>query len=332
MTNPDLQILDRLLAAGDTAVSGAALARELGLSRVAIWARLDRLRHEGLPIDAGPRRGYRLIGEPATLHSGLLRAHLRRLNAPDAALVLPEVDSTNSEAERQLADGRATPFVVLASAQTRGRGRFGRTWHSPDEGNLYLSAAFRPTLAPDRMPGFTLWMGLRLCDHLHQATGLDLRLKWPNDLLFNGRKLAGMLTEARIDVDRMRDLVFGFGLNINADPAAWPAEVAAVATSLRAAAGGAPLPYHATAAGLVAAVINAASDYFTGHTAARDTLWDRYNALAGREVTVQGRDGPLRGRVAGLAADSGLRLVLADGSETVVHAGEVTLASTPPGP
>lgn len=327
MNDTDTRILQALVIAAGQPVSGAALARELDLSRVAVWARLDRLRQEGLPIDAGPRRGYRLTGEPASLHPGLLRAHLAARAIPVPVLVLPEVDSTNSEAERQLADGRAAPFVVLAAAQTRGRGRFGRTWHSPDEANLYLSAAFRPTLPPDRMPGFTLWMGLRLCDHLARTTGLALRLKWPNDLLFEGRKVAGMLTEARIDSDRMRDLVFGFGLNVNADPKRWPTDVAAVATSLRAAGGGAPLPFHATAAGIVGEVHAAAADYVAGQTGERDALWERYDALGGKQLTVQGGNGTIAGVAAGLAPSGGLRLTLTDGSETVVHAGEVTLGS-----
>lgn len=326
MIDPDIQILSSLLEADGKPVSGAALARTLGLSRVAVWARLERLRGEGLTIEAGPRRGYRLVGEPAALHAGLLRAHLALLGTTGPLVVLPEVDSTNSEAERQLASGRATPFVVLAGAQTVGRGRFGRIWHSPDEGNLYLSAAFRPPLPPDQMPGFTLWMGLALCHHLHQTTGLPLRLKWPNDLLLDGRKVAGMLTEARIDADRMRDLVFGFGLNINADPTNWPPAVAAVATSLRAASG-APLPLHALAAGLVTVVRSAAEAYFTGQTATRNALWAAYDALGGRQVTVQAHTGPITGTVAGLAPSGGLRLTLPNGGETTLHAGEVSLGS-----
>ena len=106
-------------------------------------------------------------------------------------------DSTNDEALRQLAAGRPTPFAVLARRQTKGRGRFGRTWHSESPDSLYASFAFRPEADPARMQTFTLWMGVNVCELIHNLGGVSPSLKWPNDLLFQGRKAGGMLTEAR---------------------------------------------------------------------------------------------------------------------------------------
>src|SRR5690606_18217155 len=134
-------------------------------------------------------------------------------------------DSTNDEAARQLAAGRTAPFVILARKQTRGRGRLGRAWHSEANGNLYASFAFRPRVPPGRMAVFTLWMGVSICELIANFTHLQPGIKWPNDILFDGRKAGGMLTEARIDSDQIRDLIFGLGLNVNAPAADWPADL-----------------------------------------------------------------------------------------------------------
>src|SRR5690606_41915139 len=115
--------------------------------------------------------------------------------------------------------------------QTRGRGRLGRAWHSEQNGNRSASFAFRPRVAPGRMAVFTLWMGVNICELIANFTTLKPGIKWPNDILFDGRKAGGMLTEARVDADEIRDLIFGLGLNVNAPAGGWPAELSRRAAS-----------------------------------------------------------------------------------------------------
>jgi BirA family biotin operon repressor/biotin-[acetyl-CoA-carboxylase] ligase len=108
----------------------------------------------------------------------------------------------------------------------------GRKWHSNDKGNLYLSLALRPFISPDRLKPFTLWMGLSLCRYIEDHLGIKLGLKWPNDILSpEGKKIAGILTEVRSDVDSVRDLIFGLGLNV-APQKDFPEELKTIATSL----------------------------------------------------------------------------------------------------
>ena len=109
-------------------------------------------------------------------------------------------------------------FAVLARRQTRGKGRLGRVWHSDSPVSLYASLGFRPEVEPERMRTFTLWMGVNLCALLANFTGVEPGIKWPNDILFGDRKAGGLLTEARIDADRIRDLILGIGLNVNPPP------------------------------------------------------------------------------------------------------------------
>jgi len=321
----DLIILRELLAARDGWVSGTHLAAKLGVTRVAVWAHINRLRREGFQFEAVRSRGYRLVGKPARLSAVLLQA-LLRVQLPDGAIVvMEEVDSTNSEAERRLAAGQTTPFAILASMQTKGRGRFGRVWHSPDQGNLYASFAFRPQVDPARMQLFTLWMGANLCEVLENFFKIKPALKWPNDILHSGRKIGGMLTEARIDADLIRDLIFGFGLNVNGSSANWPRDIARTAATL-AAITGAPVDINQLAAAVAGRVLAAFNAFITGGFESKlADLWNHYDALRGFEVGVNHAGHITHGIASGIDAEGALIIVTASGRKVRFRAGEVTL-------
>lgn len=326
MADLDSSILLAFLDAEGEPVSGDRLAKELGVSRVAIWSRLERLRAAGFVFAASTRKGYVLRTVPRQLDHALLDAHLRRLKVAPKVEFLAAVDSTNSEAERRLAVGQEAPFAVLARTQKAGRGRLGRKWHSAPSGNLYLSLAFRPFIPPERLRPFTLWMGLALCAHMEKALGLKLGLKWPNDLQSaDGRKVAGMLTEARLDADSVRELVFGVGLNLTGAPKDFPSELRTVAGSLEAALG-APLDLNRVAAGVIAALFRAWEQFEEG-TWSRSfrRLWSSYDVLAGKSVRVGLRGDPIAGIVDGIDEEGSLILRTGGGRRAVVSSGEVTL-------
>jgi BirA family biotin operon repressor/biotin-[acetyl-CoA-carboxylase] ligase len=326
MADLDSSILLAFLEAEGEPVSGDRLAKELGVSRVAIWSRLERLRASGYVFAASTRKGYALRSVPRHLDPALLDAHLRRLKVAPKVEFLAEVDSTNSEAERRLAVGQEAPFAVLARAQKAGRGRLGRKWHSASSGNLYLSLAFRPFIPPERLKPFTLWMGLALCAHVEKTLGLKLGLKWPNDLQSpDGRKVAGMLTEARLDADSVRELVFGVGLNLTGAPKDFPADLRATAGSLEAALGSA-IDLNREAAGVIAALFRAWEQFEEG-TWSRSfrKLWSSYDVLAGKSVRVGLRGDPVAGVVDGIDDEGSLILRTGGGRRAVVSSGEVTL-------
>ena len=142
--NPSSYVLRMLLGASPYYVSGSMLAQKLKMSRVGVWSRINKLRQAGLSIEASQNRGYRLADEPDLLNLPLIEAWMKECRKNCKVFVYDELDSTNSEAERLLANGEKAPFAVLANTQAKGRGRLGRNWHSPKGGNLYLSLAFRP--------------------------------------------------------------------------------------------------------------------------------------------------------------------------------------------
>lgn len=318
-------ILRELLAAGNEWVSGTALAAQLGVSRVAVWQHMEKLRAAGFRFEAQRAHGYRIAARPAALHAPLIELEQRVRPRNFSLHVLDTVDSTNDEASRQLAAGRATPFAVLARKQTHGRGRFGRAWHSESSANLYASFAFHPRVEPERMQTFTLWMGVNVCMMLEKFAGVAPGIKWPNDILFDGRKAGGMLTEARIDADRIRDLVFGLGLNVNSPAAGWPADLAKRAVSL-AEITGAPLDLNRLAAALVGRVLLAFQTFTDGdHLETFADLWNRHDVLRGRRITLLegGRRHP--GTVTGLDDEGALLLRDTHGKVHRFRAGEVTM-------
>jgi BirA family biotin operon repressor/biotin-[acetyl-CoA-carboxylase] ligase len=325
MPKAELVILRELLARAPDWVSGSTLAARLGVSRVAVWQHMEKLRAAGFTFEAQRSHGYRLVSRPATLHGPLLEALLQVRPREFSLLVLDEVDSTNDEVARQLAAGRPAPFAVLARRQTRGRGRFGRVWHSASPVSLYASFGFRPLVEPGRMQTFTLWMGVNLCELLANFTGVEPGIKWPNDLVFQGRKAGGMLTEARIDADQIRDLVFGIGLNVNPPPAGWPDELASRAITLAEVARQ-TLDLNRLAVALIGRVLLSYQSFADDRH--RDTfadLWHRFDILRGRTVSLLEGGRRHTGAVVGVDAEGAL--ILREGRARLqrFRAGEVTL-------
>ncbi len=325
MSEREVTILRALLAAEDGFVSGTALARDLGMSRVAVWQHMEKLREQGFSFEAVRARGYKLAARPAGLNAALLSAHLAGTGPAVPATVLDEVDSTNDEAARHLGSGRPAPFVILARRQLRGRGRFGRQWHSEANGNLYASFAFRPELAPIRMQTFTLWMGANVCELLAKFCRATPELKWPNDILFSGRKAGGILTEARIDADQIRDLVLGLGLNVNSPANSWPQDLRRQAISISEHTRTAH-DLNRFAAALIGRVHGAYQRFVDGsYQKTFADLWNRYDVLRGREITLLQGTRRVTGTAAGIDDEGSLILRNDRGRTERFRAGEVTL-------
>lgn len=325
LTSPEFIILRELIEREPEFVSGSALAEKLGVSRVAVWQHMEKLRGQGFGFEGVRSRGYRMVRRPEVLNAALIFAHLGARARSVRLVCLDEVDSTNDEAARLLAAGRAAPFVVLARRQSNGRGRLGRVWHSADNGNLYASFAFRPRLEPSRMQTFTLWMGVNICELVANFCRSTPGLKWPNDLLFDGRKAGGMLTEARIDSDQIRDLVFGLGLNVNSPAGSWPGELARRAISL-AEHVQAPLDLNRFTAALIGRVLLAYDRFIDGDY--RDTfaeLWHRYDLLRGKPVALLESSHRHAGTALGIDDEGALLLRDERGRTHRFRAGEVTL-------
>ncbi len=324
MTSPESLILGRLLEAKDRFVTGNELAQLLGVSRVTVWKHMKKLRRDGFSFEAVRKRGYRIRETPGCVSLPYLHCLLPEVSK-DRLIFLERTGSTNSDAERLLGEGRTAPFVVLTRLQTQGRGRLGRSWHSGDPGNLYASFAFRPQVPPERMQLFTLWMGVSLCRCIEQETGVTPGVKWPNDIWYGDRKMGGILTEAKVNADRILELVLGLGLNINSDPSSWPDPLSRGATSLRLAGNG-TLDINALSAAVIGRLLEAYQAFL--EDAYRPTLaelWETYDILRNREVAGQRGNEVLSGRARGIDGSGHLLVECGNGGVVRLNAGDVTL-------
>jgi BirA family biotin operon repressor/biotin-[acetyl-CoA-carboxylase] ligase len=317
---PGGQILDWLRGAPGP-LSGAELARRLGCSRAAVWKHVGALRRDGYEIRGTPSAGYVLAAVPDRLGPSELSPYLR--GGWRRVEWRAEIDSTQHLARDLARAGAPEGTVVIAETQTGGRGRLGRQWHSPPGVNLYCSLVLRPSVPLAVMPCLALVAGLAVADAVSDVAPLRPGLKWPNDVLVDGRKVAGVLTEVEAEVERVHHVIAGIGVNLNGGPEDFPPELAAKATSLRLASG-----HHvnraAFTAGLLAALEARYTRFLADGFAAMRSEWEAYSSLTGKEVRVTAPEGEVTGRVLGIDDDGTLRLAGPRGELRVVG-GEVTV-------
>ena len=314
---PVEQIVDWLRVA-EAPLSGQELARRLGCSRAAVWKHIAALRQGGYEIRGRPSVGYTLAAIPDRLGPAELGPHLNgSWRSIEWRAVL---DSTQNLARDLARDGAPEGTVVIAESQTAGRGRLGRQWHSPAGCNLYCSLVLRPPLPPTAVPTFALVVGLAVADAAQPLVGARPALKWPNDVLLDGRKVAGILTELDAEIERVRYVIVGIGVNVNTE--AFPEELATTATSLRLAAGH-PVDRARFTGGLLAALEARYRRFLADGFAAMRPEWEASAALTGKEVRVTAPEGEVSGRVLGVDDDGALRLAGPRG-ELRVLAGEIS--------
>ena len=226
----------RMLSEGGF-VSGEDISRALGISRAAVWKRIVALREAGWQIESGGKRGYRLIAgdslDPALWAGSLTTARLGR----SENRYEQEVTSTNTVIKEMALAGAPDGSVCIAEAQSAGKGRLGRAWSAPAGQGLWVSTLLRPGIRPDRAPLITLCAAIAMARAVREAADIDVRIKWPNDLVCEGRKICGILLEISADPDRIEYVVVGTGLNMRAG--AYPPELSDRAASVEELAAGA---------------------------------------------------------------------------------------------
>ncbi|MBK9519737.1 MAG: biotin--[acetyl-CoA-carboxylase] ligase [Anaeromyxobacter sp.] len=316
-------VLAFLAEAGDEVVSGEAISDKLGLTRAAVWKHVEALRGQGYRIDAVATRGYRLVAVPDRLRALELRP---LLNTHDVGQVLhchEELGSTNDEAKALADDGAEHGEVVVAERQTDGRGRRGRGWVSPARRNVAFSVVLRPEgLAPVRAPEATLVAAVAICEALRHS-GVDAGIKWPNDLLVGGRKIAGILAELSAESDLVHWLVVGVGVNVNTRAEDFPPELRGEATSLLL-----ERQHPAPRALFLVACLTALEDWYDrwleeGFEPIRQA-WRERSVTLGRQVTVRTDGATLTGLAEDIDEAGALLVRTADGLQRV-HSGDVAL-------
>lgn len=213
-------------------VSGEMISRELNVSRTAIWKHINTLRNSGYVIEAVPSRGYRLVSAPDLLRAEDIERELTGHLVGSKITCLPETGSTNADAFRMAQEGAVEGSVVLAETQNSGKGRLGRVWASPKGVNVYASVILRPKVKPYEAAQLTFLSAVAVARAVESLTTLKPEIKWPNDVLLSGKKIAGLLNEMNSETDGVNFVILGIGVNLNMAIDQFPEDLRHPATSL----------------------------------------------------------------------------------------------------
>jgi len=325
-TDRRITALVTLLADNATIViSGARIAREIGVSRSTVWRWVQRLRELGVRAKGHPRTGYYLEKVPDLLTPDILKRRLKGSMFGKHIHHFLRIDSTNRVAMEFGYANEPEGTVALAEEQTAGRGRAGRVWHSERGTGIYATLLLRPKISPVQAPLLTMMAGLSARAAVQAQTGLTVDLKWPNDLILAGKKLGGILTEMHAEPSQVRFVIVGIGINVNQEK--FPAELSPIGTSLRAQTGRAQSRMEL----LVRLLREFENDYnrFLGEGATSVT--ERFESVSsyarGKRVTVCNGSEKYSGVTAGLSPEGLLRVERDGGNVVTVIAGDVGEAS-----
>jgi len=302
-------------------VSGHELASELGLSRAGVWKHIQALKKTGIAIEAQAGKGYVLNDD--VFSAGLIRARLSTTRIGQQIVIHAETGSTNQDAMAEAEAGAPEGLVIFANKQTNGKGRLGRTWHTMPE-SLAASVLLRPNVPPERVPQLSLLTAVALQEALSRYCP-DIRIKWPNDLLYYGAKVAGILTEMRAEPGRVHAVVLGFGINLAAPADDWPGDINKPATDMASIS-----TRRISKTELATAILHALDHWYAiyladGFTPVHRAWWQAHAASGARVSVYDGRD-YIEGIASALDHDGALLLETASGLRRII-AGDLELLS-----
>jgi BirA family biotin operon repressor/biotin-[acetyl-CoA-carboxylase] ligase len=326
ITDREMDALLALFSENATIVlSGSRIAKELGISRHSIWRRIRKLRALGFNVQGRPGTGYHIEHLPDILSPRLLRRQLRGSTFGKRIYHFFKTNSTNNVAMKLGEEGEPHGAVVLAEEQTAGRGRAGRKWISEPMAGIHATILVRPGVPPSQAPLLTLVAGVATHDAVTEQTGIEADIRWPNDILIQGRKCAGILTELRAEPDRVHFAAIGIGVNINQER--MPCELANLATSLRIATG----RMHSRVE-FLARLLRSLEHYYNLFIArGAAPLIERFAAVSsfyeGKRVRISSSTETFIGTTAGLEPTGILRVRRNNGRIEAVLSGDVSEAS-----
>ena len=219
-----------MLRESDGYVSGQELCNKFGVSRTAIWKAINQLKDMGYEIEAVPNKGYHLVSAPDVMNEAEIKSLLHTEWAGQELFCFDEIDSTNTKAKELAEQGYPSGTLVVADRQIAGRGRRGRSWDSPAGIGIFMTLLLKPDINPNNASMLTLVTALATAQAISDVTGAEAKIKWPNDIVINGKKVCGILTEMSAQFDYINHIVIGIGINVHNE--SFPEEIRETASSL----------------------------------------------------------------------------------------------------
>ncbi|MDM8533486.1 biotin--[acetyl-CoA-carboxylase] ligase [Clostridiaceae bacterium HSG29] len=223
------EILKLLKANKDIYLSGAKISIQLNVSRTAVWKVIKKLREKGYNIESVSSKGYRLVENEHRINDSELALIIEKYDFIDKSFYYDEIDSTNDILKRESNNYSFKNLLAVSSKQTKGKGRLGRVWESND--GLYMSYLLRPDISPIDAPLFTQIGAAAIIETFNEISDIDVKIKWPNDIVINGKKICGILTELNAELSKINYLVLGIGVNLN--QIGFNDELSSIATSYK---------------------------------------------------------------------------------------------------
>lgn len=294
-------------------VSGQQISENLNCSRTAIWKHISELRKSGYSIEAVQKRGYRLLTSPDLVTAEEVSLYTGEGTFGKKVTYKTSVKSTQEIAHSLAREGAVEGSIVIADEQTGGRGRLGRAWQSPSGTGIWMSLILRPEIPLQKAPQLTLLIAVAASRAIEKVTGLEAAIKWPNDLLIKGKKVAGILTELQAEADSIHSVIVGIGMNVNQEKKHFSEEISEIATSL-AIEGGKNYKRAEIAGAVLQEIENLYRSYLDKGFAVIKLLWEARAYSLGKRITARSVTGSITGYAKGIT-DEGVLLLEDDNGE-----------------
>jgi len=324
------RILMKLKENMNNFVSGEKLSVELGISRTAVWKYINELREDGYEILSSSKKGYKLGSIPDIINLFEISQGLDTQIIGSDIKYFDTIDSTNNYAKEIAQESCKDGTVVVADTQTSGRGRLGRSWSSPRGKGIWMSVVLRPEIPPYDVQVITLAASVAIVQAIRDATCIQTQIKWPNDILLDGKKVCGILTEMNSEMDRINYLVLGIGINVNQLKEDFPEELWDTATSLRMYANHNKLSVTTyKRSDIIKNILHELEIVYkkvcTGNTGDILRQWKRYSAVLGKKIRIIYKNGEVTGTARNVTNDGRLVVYCDDGVTREIISGEVSI-------
>lgn len=312
----------KMLRETDGYVSGQELCNKFGVSRTAVWKAINQLKENGYEIEAVQNKGYHLLSAPDVMD----QTELESIHATEWAgceiYYFDSIDSTNTKAKELAEEGHPSGTLVVADRQTAGKGRRGRSWESPSGIGIFMTLMLKPEINPNHASMLTLVAAMATTRAIRRVTGVPAMIKWPNDIVMNGKKVCGILTEMSAQFDYINHIVIGIGINVHNED--FPEEIAQTASSIYLESG-----QRIHRASLIEAFLEEFEDVYAEYLKTEDMegLQKEYDAMLvnrGRQVRVLDPKEPFEGKAMGITKKGEL-IVDTWESRKLVSSGEVSV-------
>lgn len=318
------ELLKRLFEADGQPVSGQEIADEFGLSRTAVWKYIKDFEKDGYEIGTVRKKGYYLISVPDRVNEANVKKYLQTKVLGQRIDYVETCDSTQRIAHEEAQQGAEEGTVIIAEEQTSGKGRLSRPWTSTAHQGIWMSVITRPALTLHQAPQMTLVAAVAVTRAIEEVTGIQAQIKWPNDVLINGKKVTGILTELQADPDRIKAIIIGIGINVNQEKTDFPDALLPIATSLKMVLG-----ESVNRAKLIAKTLQYLEQFTQLYEAHGFSpiklLWEGYSNTVGKSIRAVMINETIEGTALGISEEGMLEVQLADGTVRGIYSADIEI-------